>query len=65
MNITDYNPRYIHRIDVDLATINQEAAIRAPTNDEEDELCTLCFEKLGERFLSTHWNATMYSITNA
>ncbi|KAH0903217.1 LOW QUALITY PROTEIN: hypothetical protein HID58_042720, partial [Brassica napus] len=40
------HPRAINRIDVDIATINQEAAIRAPTTDEEDELCTICFAKI-------------------
>lgn len=47
VNIEDYNPQAIHRIDVDIATINQEAGIRGPATDEEDEICTICFEKFG------------------
>lgn len=51
VNITDYNPRAMHRIDVDIAAINEKTVIRAPTTDEEDELCTICFKEIGRRGL--------------
>ncbi|CAH8360232.1 unnamed protein product [Eruca vesicaria subsp. sativa] len=48
VNITDYSPESIHRLDVDIATINREMTVRDATSDEEDDLCTICFEQFGK-----------------
>ncbi|CAH8340415.1 unnamed protein product [Eruca vesicaria subsp. sativa] len=44
--LTDFNPHSTHRIVVDIATTNLHSEKRAPSLMEENEMCTICMEKI-------------------
>ncbi|CAH8383169.1 unnamed protein product [Eruca vesicaria subsp. sativa] len=44
--LTDFNPHSVHRMDVDIATTSLQSEKTAPSPMEEDELCTICMDKI-------------------
>lgn len=44
--LTDFNPQATNRLDVDVATIDLRTARRPPTPEEENEMCTICHDKI-------------------
>ncbi|KAL0876032.1 hypothetical protein Bca101_025737 [Brassica carinata] len=46
VNLTDYNPHAIHKIDVDIVITDLYATIGTHTTEEEDELCTICIDNI-------------------
>ncbi|KAF8068112.1 hypothetical protein N665_1151s0007 [Sinapis alba] len=42
--LKDFNPQATHRLDVDVATIDLRNAMRQPTREEENEMCTICLD---------------------